>query len=52
MAALISGLAIEQFMLEVLPIWGIHTIAVILIVSSSVAFFLAAWRYQHLPSSY
>jgi len=48
MAALISGLAVEKFMLEALPVWGIHTIAVILIASSSVAFFLAAWRYRHL----
>jgi putative membrane protein len=48
MAALISGLAVEKFMLEALPLWGIHTIAVILIASSSVAFFLAAWRYRHL----
>ena len=48
MAALISGLGVERFMYEALPIWGTHTIAVILIASSSVAFFLAAWRYRHL----
>ena len=48
MAALISGLAVEKFMFEALPIWGIHIIAVTLISSSSVAFFLAAWRYRHL----
>jgi len=48
MAALISGLAVEKFMFEALPLWGIHTIAAILIASSSVAFFLAAWRYRHL----
>jgi len=48
MAALVSGLAVEKFMLEAIPLWGIHAIAVILIVSSAAAFFLAAWRYRHL----
>jgi uncharacterized membrane protein YidH (DUF202 family) len=30
-----------------MPFWGIRTIAVILVLCSGVAFFLAAWRYEH-----
>jgi len=47
-AALIAGLAVERFLLEAIPLWGVHSIAVILIVFSAVSFFLAAWRYRHL----
>jgi putative membrane protein len=46
-SALIAGLAVEKFLLEAIPLWGIHTIAVTLIVFSGVAFFLAAWRFRH-----
>ncbi len=47
-AALISGLAVEKFLLESIPLWGVHAIAIILIVFSCMAFFLAAWRYCNL----
>jgi len=47
-AALIAGLAVEKFLLEPIPLWGVHAIAVILIVFSALSFFLAAWRYRHL----
>ena len=30
-----------------MPFWSIRTITVILILISGVAFFLAAWRYEH-----
>lgn len=48
LTALAAGVAIEKFMVDVIPAWGIRTIAVILIVFSAVAFFVAAWRYTHL----
>lgn len=46
-SALIAGLAVEKFLLEAIPIWGVHIISVALIAFSSVAFFLASWRYRH-----
>jgi putative membrane protein len=47
-AALAAGVAIEKFMVQVLPEWGIRSIAIILIVFSGLAFGLAGWRYTHL----
>ena len=48
LTALAAGVAIEKFMADVIPGWGIRSIAVILIGFSAVAFTLAAWRYTHL----
>jgi putative membrane protein len=48
LTALAAGVAIVKFMADVIPPWGTLTIAVILIVFSGVAFFVAAWRYTHL----
>jgi len=48
LTALAAGVAIERFMADVMPRWGIRTIAVVLIVFSGVAFYVAAWRYTHL----
>jgi putative membrane protein len=46
-SSLIAGLAVEKFLLEAIPLWGIHAISITFIVFSGVAFFLAAWRYRH-----
>jgi inner membrane protein YidH len=48
LTALAAGVAIERFMAGTIPAWGVRTIAVILILVSAVAFFVAAWRYKHL----
>ena len=48
LTALAAGIAIEKFMVDVMPGWGVRSIAVSLILLSAVAFFLAAWRYTHL----
>jgi putative membrane protein len=48
LSSLIAGLAVEKFLLEAIPLWGIHVISITFIVFSGVAFFLAAWRYRHL----
>ncbi|HFD79048.1 MAG TPA: DUF202 domain-containing protein [Gammaproteobacteria bacterium] len=48
LASLAAGLGIARFMLETMPLWGIRLIALPLIVFSGIAFFLAAWRYEHL----
>ena len=46
-SALIAGLVVEKFLLEAIPLWGVHMISIMLIVFSGVAFFLASWRYRH-----
>ncbi|MGI9372832.1 MAG: YidH family protein [Hyphomicrobiales bacterium] len=48
LCALTAGLAIEKFMVDVLPFWGIRIISVILIMFSAFVFLLAAWRHAHL----
>jgi inner membrane protein YidH len=48
LTALAAGVAIERFMTGMFPGWGVRSIAVILILVSAVAFFVAAWRYTHL----
>jgi putative membrane protein len=48
LAALAAGVAIEKFMVETMPEWGIRSIAMILIAFSALAFGLAGWRYTHL----
>lgn len=48
LAALAAGIAIEKFLAGVMPVWSLRSIAMILILFSAVAFFLAAWRYTHL----
>jgi len=47
LAFLVTGLGIDRFLSDSMPFWSIRTIAVILILFSGVAFFLAAWRYEH-----
>jgi inner membrane protein YidH len=48
LTALAAGVAIEKFMVDVMPGWIIRTIALTLIVFSAAAFLVAAWRYTHL----
>jgi len=48
LASLVTGLGIARFLSESMPLWSIRTIAVLLILFSAAAFFLAAWRYEHL----
>lgn len=48
LAALVAGVAFEKFLVNVMPGWGIRSIALILIAVSAVAFAVAAWRYTHL----
>ena len=48
LAALVTGLGIARFLSDSMPLWSIRTTAAILIVFSGAAFFLAAWRYEHL----
>ncbi|NHZ69884.1 MAG: DUF202 domain-containing protein [Thermotogales bacterium] len=48
LTSLVTGLGIARFLSDSMPIWGTHTIAAILILFSAAAFFLAAWRYEHL----
>ena len=48
LTALVSGLGIARFLSDSMPLWSTHSIAAILIIFSGVAFFLAAWRYEHL----
>ena len=47
LAFLVTGLGIDRFLSDSMPFWSIRTIAVILVLFSGVAFFLAAWRYEH-----
>lgn len=48
LAALATGVAFEKFLVGTMPDWTVRTIAVILIVFSISAFFLAIWHYTHL----
>jgi len=48
LAALVTGLGIARFLVDSMPLWSVRVIAAILILFSGVAFFLAAWRYEHL----
>ncbi len=48
LALLVSGLAVKKFMLDVMPSWSVHAIAVILTLLAAVAFLVAGWRYTHL----
>ncbi len=48
LAGMVAGLAIEKFMVELMPSWSIHLIAELLLVMSAVAFLVSAWRYTHL----
>jgi putative membrane protein len=48
LTALAAGIAVEKFMADVIPAWGIRAIAMILIAVAAVAFYLAGWRYTHL----
>lgn len=48
LAALAAGVGFEKFLVGTLPDWILRTIAVILILFSFSAFFLAIWHYTHL----
>ena len=48
LAFLASGLAVARLMLDSIPFWSIRLITAILFLASGTAFFLAAWRYNHL----
>lgn len=48
LAALAAGVAFERLLAGTMPDWILRTIAVILIVFSFSAFFLAIWHYTHL----
>ncbi len=48
LAALVSGLGVERFLLNTIPLWSIHAIAAILLLFSAASFLLASWRYRHL----
>ncbi len=48
LTALVAGLGIARFLSGSMPLWSTQTIAAILIIFSGIAFFLAAWRYEHL----
>ena len=48
LAALAAGLAIEKFMIGVIPSWSHRAIAAMLLFFSLAAFLVAAWRYTHV----
>lgn len=48
LAALAAGVGFEKFLAGAMPEWIIRAIAVILILFSFCAFFLAIWHYTHL----
>jgi len=48
LSALAAGLAVEKFVVEVLPGWSVRLIAIVLIAVSAAAFGLAGWRFSHL----
>lgn len=48
LAALAAGVAFEKLLPGTMPDWTLRTIAVILILFSASAFFLAIWHYTHL----
>ncbi len=47
-ASLATGLGVERFMLNTIPLWSIHSIATLLLLFSAGSFILAGWRYHHL----
>ncbi len=48
LTSLATGLGVARFMSDSMPAWSTHSIAAMLILFSAAAFFLAAWRYEHL----
>lgn len=48
LAALAAGVGFEKFLTGAMPDWIVRTIAIILILFSFCAFFLAIWHYTHL----
>lgn len=48
LASLAAGIAVEKLLYNLMAAWSLRTIAIMLILFSAVAFFLAAWRYTHL----
>ena len=47
-ASLATGLGVERFMLNTIPLWSIHFIATLFLLFSAASFLLAGWRYHHL----
>jgi putative membrane protein len=48
LAALAAGVGFERFLAGAMPDWIVRAVAVILILFSCCAFFLAIWHYTHL----
>jgi len=48
LAALATGVGFERFLSGAMPDWTIRAMAIILILFSACAFFLAIWHYTHL----
>lgn len=48
LTALAAGVGFEKFLTGAMPDWIVRTIAIILILFSFCAFFLAIWHYTHL----
>ena len=48
LAALVSGLGIARFMLDLMPLWSLRVITLLLILFSAAAFLIAAWRFENL----
>ena len=48
LTSLVASLGIARFLSDSMPLWSTYIITTILILFSAFAFFLAAWRYEHL----
>ena len=48
LAALVSGLGVAKFLQDMMPLTVLLIVVSILILFSTLAFILAAWRYSHL----
>jgi len=48
LAALVSGLGVAKFLQDTMPLLVLLTVVSILILFSTLAFLLSAWRYSHL----
>jgi len=48
LAALVSGLGVAKFLQDAMPLSVLLIVVTILILFSTLAFLLAAWRYSHL----
>ncbi len=48
LASLISALGIEKFINDIEPVWPLMLVTILLLLFSSAAFIISAWRYAHL----